>query len=141
MKSITEIFREKKLKLTPQRIAVYDHLSHTTSHPTAEAIYKSLQENFPIMSLATVYKSLNTLLEVELISELDLGEGNSRYDANVCDHPHIQCTECGKVEDIMGLSLSPLCKELSKHSDYTHTGTRVYFYGVCRECAKGKSRI
>ena len=55
MENITSIFREKKLKLTPQRLAVYKYLMSTNEHPSAEIIYKSLQPEYPTMSLATVY--------------------------------------------------------------------------------------
>ena len=57
MENITSIFREKKLKLTPQRLAVYKYLMSTNEHPSAEIIYKSLQPEYPTMSLATVYKA------------------------------------------------------------------------------------
>lgn len=134
MRNITEIFREKKLKLTPQRIAVYDYLLGTKRHPSAEAIYQALQDNFPTMSLATVYKSLKTLVEVELVSEINLGEGNFRYDSTVEDHPHIQCMECGKVEDVMGMSLSSLNREVTKFTDYQILHTKIYYYGICRSC-------
>lgn len=134
MRNITEIFREKKLKLTPQRIAVYDYLLGTKKHPSAEAIYQALQDSFPTMSLATVYKSLKTLVEVELVSEINLGEGNFRYDATVEDHPHIQCMECGKVEDVMGMSLSSLNREVTKFTDYQILHTKIYYYGICRSC-------
>ena len=82
MNNITNIFREKKLKLTPQRIAVYRYLQSTKEHPSAETIYKALQPEYPTMSLATVYKALKTLVEVDLVQELNVGEGNFRYDAN-----------------------------------------------------------
>ena len=97
MDNISSIFKEKKLKLTPQRIAVCKYLKSTKEHPSAETIYKALQVEFPTMSLATVYKALKTLVEVDLVQEINVGEGNFRYDGNVCSHPHIQCLTCGSV--------------------------------------------
>ena len=58
MEDIILTFKEKKLKLTPQRLAVYQYLKSTREHPSAETIYKALQPNYPTMSLATVYKTL-----------------------------------------------------------------------------------
>ena len=82
MEDIILTFKEKKLKLTPQRLAVYQYLKSTSEHPSAETIYKSLQPNYPTMSLATVYKTLKTLVEIGLVQELNVGEGNFRYDGN-----------------------------------------------------------
>ena len=138
MNTMTKIFKEKKLKLTPQRIAVYDYLINTDKHPSAEDIHDDLYETFPTMSLATVYKSLKVLSEVELISEINLGEGNFRYDAIVEDHPHIKCTICNKVEDIEGVAMEVFNKEIRKHTDYNITSNKLYFFGVCRDCQENK---
>ncbi|ADL51324.1 Fur family transcriptional regulator [Clostridium cellulovorans] len=134
MESIAKVFREKKLKLTPQRIAVYKYLLSTTSHPSAEVIYKAIQEDYPTMSFATVYKTLKTLTSVNLVQELNVGEGNFRYDANVDAHPHIQCIECGRVDDIHNVSFENLNSVVSEFSDYTVLSNQIYFYGVCGEC-------
>lgn len=138
MNSIAETFKEKKLKLTPQRIAVYKYLKSTTEHPSAETIYKALQEDYPTMSLATVYKSLKTLVEVKLVQELNVGEGNFRYDGNVLSHPHIQCLSCGKVDDICDLSFEDLNAKVTSYTDYDVVSNQVYFYGICKECKSKK---
>lgn len=134
MDNITTIFREKKLKLTPQRIAVYKYLQSTKEHPSAEVIYKALQEAYPTMSLATVYKALKTLVEVELIIELNVGEGNFRYDGNICSHPHIQCMSCGIVDDIEGICFSNVNEEVKQHTSYEVLASKIYFYGLCENC-------
>ena len=134
MDNITTIFREKKLKLTPQRIAVYKYLQSTKEHPSAEVIYKALQPTYPTMSLATVYKALKTLVEVELILELNVGEGNFRYDGNMCSHPHIQCISCGKVDDIEGICFSNINEDVKQHTSYEVLASKIYFYGLCENC-------
>jgi len=136
MNNLTEIFKEKKLKLTPQRIAVYKYLKSTKEHPSAETIYKALQPDYPTMSLATVYKALKTLVEVGLVQELNVGEGNFRYDGNTCPHSHIQCLNCGRVDDIEGFCLSELNEKISAYTDYAILTNQVYFYGLCKECQK-----
>ena len=136
MDTITEIFKEKKLKLTPQRLAVYKYLLTTTEHPSAEVIYKAIHSEYPTMSLATVYKALKTLEEVGLIQELNVGEGNFRYDANFKPHPHIQCVKCGKVDDIEDFFIDTLNIEANKHSNYEILSNQVYFYGICPESQK-----
>ncbi|AYF54283.1 transcriptional regulator [Clostridium sp. K25] len=134
MDNIKTIFKEKKLKLTPQRIAVYNYLRSTKEHPSAETIYKALHDAYPTMSLATVYKTLKTLVDVNLIQELNVGEGNFRYDANSKSHPHIQCICCGKVDDIEGISFDNLNEKVINHTDYKILSNRIYFYGICKNC-------
>ncbi len=136
MDNITTIFKEKKLKLTPQRIAVYKYLQSTKEHPSAEVIYKALQPTYPTMSLATVYKALKTLVEVELIIELNVGEGNFRYDGNMSSHPHIQCVSCGRVDDIEGISFSNLNEDVKQYTSYEVLASKIYFYGLCENCKK-----
>lgn len=136
MDTISKIFREKKLKLTPQRIAVYKYLQSTKEHPSAETIYKALQLDYPTMSLATVYKTLKTLVEVRLVQEINVGEGNFRYDSNVEGHPHIQCLNCTKVDDVEGISFSDLNEKVKNFTDYEVLQNQVYFYGLCSECKK-----
>jgi Fur family peroxide stress response transcriptional regulator len=136
MNRIVTLFKDKKLKLTPQRLAVYKYLMSTKKHPSAETIYKALHEEYPTMSLATVYKAIKTLVEVGLIQELNVGEGNFRYDGNAESHPHIQCINCGKVEDFESLSLDDLNDIAKKHTDYKILSNQVYFYGLCSICQK-----
>lgn len=139
MDNITKIFKEKKLKLTPQRIAVYKYLQVNHEHPSAEVIYKSLQEDYPTMSLATVYKALKTLVEVNLVQEINVGEGIFRYDSTTCDHAHIQCTNCSKVEDLHGLDFNTLDETAESLSKYKILSRKLYFYGLCNECAAKES--
>lgn len=135
MDKIINLFKEKKLKLTPQRLAVYNYLMNTNEHPSAETIYKALQPDYPTMSLATVYKAIKTLVEVGLIQELNVGEGNFRYDGNTCPHPHIQCVKCGIVNDLINFPLQYLNEEASKHSDFKQIlSNQIYFYGICKDC-------
>jgi len=134
MDNITSTFKEKKLKLTPQRLAVYKYLISTKEHPSAEVIYKALQPDYPTMSLATVYKAVKTLVEVNLVKEINVGEGNFRYDGNNSDHAHIQCTSCNQVNDLEGVSFSNLNKIAEDKSGYQVVYNKVFFYGLCKEC-------
>ena len=139
MDNLTSIFRNKKLKLTPQRIAVYKYLQSTKEHPSAETIYKTLQIDYPTMSLATVYKALKTLVEVNLIQEINVGEGNFRYDGNVEPHSHIQCINCGKVDDIEGICFQDLNYKIKDLVIYKVLSNQVYFYGICENCQKNST--
>lgn len=138
MKRLTAAFKPRNLKLTPQRIAVYEVLKNTKSHPSAEAIYNEIIIKYPTMSLATVYKSLKTLSDVGLVQELNVGEGNFRYDANTAPHPHIMCTKCNRVDDIENADISSIDETIRKYTDYDVVSSKVYFYGICPECKNSK---
>ncbi len=132
--NFTQVFKEKKLKLTPQRIAVYKYLKSTCEHPSAETIYKALHEDYPTMSLATVYKTLKVLVDVNLIQEINVGEGNFRYDGKPNAHPHISCILCSKVDDIESIKFDALNDSVKDYTDYSVLSNQIYFYGICPRC-------
>lgn len=136
MESLNLLFKEKNLKLTPQRYAIYKYLKSTKSHPSAEMIYEELKANYPTMSLATVYKTLRTLIDLSLVLELNVGEDNFRFDAAENNHPHIVCLSCGKVDDIENADFKFLNKEAEKYTEYEIKEHQVYFYGTCPVCRK-----
>ena len=131
--------RENGCKVTPQRLAIYDMLSKTTEHPTAETIYNKLKPLYPAMSLATVYKSVEVLEKIDAIQVLNTGEDSFRYDADTSDHQHIQCSCCGRVDDL-NVDSSSFQKAVEESSNYQVQGNELYFYGICPSClAKKKS--
>ena len=135
MLELTQILKDHKLKVTPQRLCIFRILSETTEHPTAETIYNNLQEEFPTMSLATVYKTLDTLVKHGLVQQLNVGEGSFRYDACILPHPHIQCTKCGKVVDMHEIQTMPaLRKEVQALTNFELSHEQLYFYGICPDC-------
>ncbi|MBO5150364.1 Fur family transcriptional regulator [Anaerotignum sp.] len=136
MKEIAQILREKGLKVTPQRIAVYNMLMNTYEHPNAEMIYKTLEPTNPTMSLATVYKTLDFFKQLGLVQELNVGEPSSRYDAVVQCHPHTVCKVCGKVEDLHMEQLTEVAKKLVPDLDFDVEMEQLILYGTCGACRK-----
>ena len=137
-KEVTALLRERGFKITPQRLAVYNVLAHTTAHPNAETIYQELQSYYPTMSLATVYKSLTILCEVGLAQELNVSEDSFRYDANTQPHPHIRCTRCGRVDDVMQLPPDALEAQAAQETGYAIQAHQYYFFGLCPDCQHQK---
>jgi Fur family peroxide stress response transcriptional regulator len=128
--------RARGLRVTPQRFAVYANLLARNDHPTVEQLLADLNQCGPVSSQATVYNSLQTLRDVGLVREVLLEEGVVRYDANVSNHHHFRCSQCGHIEDIpwesfQGLLESPLRSGLQP-SRYEVTVT-----GVCDFCQPG----
>jgi Fe2+ or Zn2+ uptake regulation protein len=89
-------------RCTPQRLAVYHHLSRADHHPTAEELYQAVKAAIPNISLATVYKALEALVASGLASRLTAGEGSgsARYDARGDHHYHLRCLRSGAVQDL-----------------------------------------
>ncbi len=139
MEQLAEILKTKKLKVTPQRLAIYKVLYETTSHPTAEDIYTALRQTHPTMSLATVYKTLDALKKADLATELNIGDDSSRYDATIKSHPHMICLSCGKVLDLHTQSLQTFKENVQKETDFDIVSEKVYFYGTCTDCKKDKA--
>ena len=135
-KNITELLRGNGFKVTPQRLAVYEVLANTKEHPNAEMIFSSLQATYPTMSLATVYKTIDILHEIGLVQILNAGEDSFRYDADMSNHAHVRCVECGRVDDVFDLDAAKVTREIEAGTHYRLTGQQFYFYGVCPECQK-----
>ena len=136
MEKLGILFKEKNLKLTPQRYAIYKFLKSTKTHPSAEMIYDNLKIDYPTMSLATVYKTMKTLIELGVVQQLNVGEDNFRFDANTDIHPHIVCLSCGRVDDIENADFGFLDKMAEECSSYQIDAHQVYFYGLCPDCKK-----
>jgi Fur family peroxide stress response transcriptional regulator len=131
---VTTLLRDKGFKVTPQRLAIYNALAATKAHPSAEMIYNELQPYYPTMSLATVYKTIEILKELDLVQVLNVGEDSFRYDADTSNHPHVRCMCCGRVEDLKGVDSSDFISKVSAHTDYAIQGQQFYFYGTCPKC-------
>ena len=136
---VTDILRRNKKKVTPQRLAVYAALADTTEHPTAETLSKELRADYPTMSLATVYKSLDAFCEIGIVRELNVGEEAFRYDADISPHPHIRCMSCDRVADVPITALPALDKNVASVTGYRIVSQQMYFFGYCPECQKKKA--
>ena len=108
---------------------------NTTSHPTVETIYNDLKEDFPTMSLATVYKTVASLRDVHLVKEFNVGEDSNRYDANTDSHSHLICTKCHNVYDYYGdIDITENINEIQKLSGFKIDACDINFYGICENC-------
>ncbi len=124
----------KQKRMTKQKKLIYEVLSSTKSHPTADWIYAEARKVLPDISLGTVYRNLQVLLEEEQIQELNYGKSQSRFDANPQLHYHFVCQQCGAVMDCD--DLEPIQFEpsfLVSLPGVAHT-YRLEFYGLCHAC-------
>ena len=136
VQNITDLLRSNGFKVTPQRLAVYEALANTKEHPNAEMIFNGLQATYPTMSLATVYKTIDILHEIGLVQILNAGEDSFRYDADVSEHAHIRCVECGRVDDVFDLDTAKFNDQIQQNTKDRLVGQQFYFYGICADCQK-----
>lgn len=130
---LTQIFRSRGLKVTPQRQTIFRALHGSTIHPTAEAVYETVSREMPTISLRTVYQTLNDLTQMGELLAFDLGTGSVRFDPHTGQHHHLVCGACGKVQDLEadfpGVAVPP-----SNPFGFEVTSTEIVFRGRCRDC-------
>ncbi len=131
--------KEHDFRLTPQRLAVLKVLAVSEGHPTVERIYETVRDEFPTTSIATIYKTVNLLKQLNEVLELGFPDGSNRYDGNKpYPHPHVICTKCKKIIDPNLGSLKDLTKEVIKETGFQILNHRVDFFGKCRDCQSNK---
>jgi Fe2+ or Zn2+ uptake regulation protein len=131
---LTEAFRDRGLRVTPQRQAIFRVLHGSDRHPTAEGVFEAVRGDLPTISLKTVYQTLNDLAAMGELHQLHLGPGSARFDPNDAPHHHLVCESCGAVVDL--------------HADFTDlqvpdgfgqgflvSSTEIVFRGRCADCA------
>jgi Fur family transcriptional regulator, peroxide stress response regulator len=135
LNKMLETLKEHNFRITPQRIAVLRILALSEGHPSVEQIHESVKEAFPTTSLATVYKTVTLLKELNEVLELGFPEGSNRYDGSKpYPHPHLICTKCRKIIDPDLESLEGVTKELTSETGFKITSHRLDFFGICPDC-------
>jgi len=138
-RELSSRLRGKGFKATPQRLAILKALVTTREHPTAERIFHALRQDFPTLSLATVYKTLEMLKTAGLVSQLDAHGGGKRYDANTEPHCHLVCSRCGRMDDLADPVIdSEWLPRLAKHARgvtrFAVDRPELYLFGTCPSC-------
>ena len=127
----------KGQRFTEQRAAVYRFLSGEEAHPTADEVFLAVRSEVPGISLATVYKSLETLVGCGLATKLSHVGGPARYDGRTDPHPHAHCLACGRIFDLEASSHpdSEECIGAQRGPDgFRVTGYRLELTGYCGDC-------
>lgn len=121
-------------RFTEQRAAVYRYLRQTEEHPSADDVFTSVRRVIPDISLATVYKSLETLVSCGLATKLTYGDGSARYDGRTDPHPHARCLVCGAVADLPGHLDGAALSGVGALPGFAVEGYRVEVVGTCEGC-------
>lgn len=130
-----EACREADLKLTHQRLEIFLELARATDHPTAETLYKRLTERLPTLSLDTVYRTLATFAEHNLVYRVQTTESHARFEAE-SGHHHAICARCGAITDFEwnDFEQSRLPEPIAQWGRISEK--QVTLHGICAQCAR-----
>lgn len=127
---LTEL-KNKKIRLSHQRLKVLEYLTQNYNHPTADQIYNGLHEEVPTLSKTTVYNTLNSLVEAGLVRVINIEDNETRYDIVTANHGHFKCESCKKIYDFKIDIDSMKIQELDNFIIHDKS---VYFKGICPKC-------
>jgi Fur family peroxide stress response transcriptional regulator len=132
MKNSETLLRENGIKVTPQRLSIVDEL-YGQVHMSVDELYEAIKKKFPSISLATVYKNINAMLEKDFILEVKIPNQKSKYELAKESHSHIMCESCGKVEDVL-LNLDAIAQKAANLTHYQINNDALVLSGICPSC-------
>ena len=132
MNNYTEILRQHNLKATPQRLEITNAL-YTNGHISIENLYDVMLKKFSSISLATIYKNINLMLEASFIQEVKIPNEKSVYELTKNAHSHIICDSCGEIMDIE-LHLGSVISNAALTSSYKINKSDLVLSGTCKNC-------
>ena len=128
--------KKRGLKITPQRQAIIEVLAAMQDlHPGAGAVYREAKKIRKNLSLSTTYATLNQLAVSGIIRTLQFDGAEARYEANIEEHVNLICQGCGMIRDYE-VSAPADPAQVEKKTGFSVAGTRLEYYGLCRECGK-----
>ena len=128
--------RAHHLSLTPQRIAIYKALMDDHTHPSPDKIYNTIKSDFPTISLATVYKTLETFEQTGIISRVTPIHNTVRYDIKTNHHHHVVCVKCKQIMDVESKDFDDLKIPESVARKNRFVNFSVHFSVICEDCLK-----
>ncbi|MDX9796606.1 MAG: Fur family transcriptional regulator [Arcobacteraceae bacterium] len=134
---LKKIVKQKGLKYTEQREVVLKILMHAQDHLTAEEIYNLIKIKEPDsnIGIATVYRALSFLEEVDLIASIAFGSEGKKYESNAkAHHDHLICTSCGKIVEFVDEEIEKRQEKIAKQNNFKVTSHSMQLYGVCSAC-------
>ena len=126
----------KAIKHSKQRDSIKTCLMGRRDHPTADAVYMSIREEFPNISLGTVYRNLALLADIGEIQKICTGDGADRFDGQIKPHYHVICTRCHQVMDLDLDYMKEPEALAAEHFEGKILGHVTNFYGICPDCLK-----
>ncbi len=139
IENLKEEFKKAGLKVTPQRLAVYEALMSTTEHPSAEMVYRKVKEKHPTISLDTVNRTLLSLAELGLAFIIPGSGDAKRFDADLSTHQHFKCIKCKRIIDYEYEPYNDLKVPEEIEKRHKILSKSVLVEGICDKCLKEES--
>ncbi|RAX58196.1 transcriptional repressor [Helicobacter monodelphidis] len=137
--NIEQLLRSRNLKITPQRTAILGELQRL-GHATIEEVYERIRYLYPSLSLATVYKNLSSLQEVNVVDEVKIPNQKQHYEIAKDPHVHLVCQQCGEIRDLL-LPCEELQQQCVENSGYYINRSCIAFMGLCPECQQKSDNL
>lgn len=138
--AIAESLRQEGYRLTPQRMMVLSIIDDSMGHISAEEIHRKVREQYPFVNISTIYRTLNLLKKLRVISETDLGEGYVRYELlERGRHHHLVCRQCGESFAFEHDLLKPLQRRLLKNYGFAADVDHFAIFGLCHRCRSAEA--
>ncbi len=137
LNSLKNIIKSKGMKWTEQREIILDIILSQDCHLSADEVYQMVKEKYPNSSIgiATIYRTLNFLEEVELISSIPFGKDGKKYEKTKdTHHDHLICIKCGKIIEFYDERIEQQQEIIAKKNNFKITGHTMQLYGICHEC-------
>lgn len=138
LETICKKLQEKDYKITPQRKKILEvFIDNEQDHLSAEDIYHIVKRNYPEMGLATVYRTLDLLAELDILQKMNFDDGKARYEfsSRGGHHHHLICLKCGKVIEFNDDLLDNLEKNVLEKNKFVVLDHELKFYGHCIDCS------
>ncbi len=126
------LLKENNLKITPQRLGILQ-LMHEAGHISIEELFASIKKQFSSISLSTLYKNINAMLETSLIKEVKAPDIKARYEVSKTPHAHLVCHVCGEFKDIH-FDIARVAHTIADDNGYTIDDTSLIVSGICPKC-------
>lgn len=132
---IADELSQKGLRMTPQRLMIVTAVENSANHISAEEIYSQVIKKYPNVNISTVYRTLDTLADMKLVTKTDLGDGRVRYHpADKGHHHHLVCRECGAIIDLDEKALTGIQKTLLNDYNFIADLRHLGISGICVKC-------
>ncbi|MCL5257428.1 MAG: transcriptional repressor [Chloroflexi bacterium] len=130
-----EALRKKGVPLTPQRLMILDVLQGSHDHVSAEDIFHEVQKSYPYINISTVFRTLDLLKDLDMVTVTDLGGGCLRYHTVTnSHHHHLICHRCGSTTEIEDSVLEPVRRAIDAGYGFEAQMHHFAIWGLCREC-------
>jgi Fur family ferric uptake transcriptional regulator len=134
-KDIGSRLSQKGYRMTPQRMMILEAIEGASGHISAEDIYQDIRKRYPGLNVSTVYRTLELLKEMGMVTETDMGDGRVRFhSAGHEHHHHLVCSRCGKVIDLDESMMAPLTDMLAEKYNFRADLKHLAIFGHCKNC-------